>query len=156
MLDLSSLDLSVEIGFFFDASATKELGFGAILQNKWIQRMWNPDFIESCSPSIKYLALYALCVGGLTLQDEPKLRNAWVYLHCDNVVVIHMINNMSSSCKNSMFLLRILTHNGLKYNCRLTAKYINTKLNDLLDTLSPFRELGSYINQFPSNINQEL
>ena len=57
-------------------------------------------------------------------------------MHCDNQAVIQMVNNMTSFCKNCMFLIHLLVLNNLKFNRRVSAMYINTKSNDLSDTLS--------------------
>ena len=66
MVNLSKTVKSVDIGFFSDASASPELGFGAILGSRWIQKSWNSEFIIIKKPSIKYLELFALVCGILT------------------------------------------------------------------------------------------
>ena len=75
-------------------------------------------------------------VGIITWQQSLELTNKRVILHCDNVVVVHMINNLTSKCRNCMKLIQLLVLSGLKYNRKLTARYIKSKSNDLADALS--------------------
>ena len=65
MIELTDFSLSTEIGFYLDASTAKNLGFGTIFGNRWIQGTWTPGFIDKYKPSIKYLELFALTVGFL-------------------------------------------------------------------------------------------
>ena len=136
MIDLSTSKLDVDIGFYSDASHSEILGFGSILGDRWICSQWPPSFIRQCEPSIGYLELYALVLGIITWQDDCRLRDSRVQVHCDNMSVVHMINNITSSCKNCMFLLRKLILNGLLFNRRLTAKFVPTKENGVSDALS--------------------
>ena len=115
MIDiLGQVDTSKDICFFSDASAAKTLGFGAILNREWIYGMWPEGFIENQKLSIKFLELFTLCAGVLTWCEEPDLTNCRVTLFCDNVAMVHMINNLSSSCHHCMHLLRILVLDGLQ------------------------------------------
>ena len=142
---------STEVGFYSDASATPELGFGVLLGNKWIKGSWKPDFIRLNKPSIEFLELFALTVGVIAWQED--LSNNWVRLHCDNMSVVHMINGLTSGCKNCMFLIRLLVLNGLKYNRRLTAVYINTKGNKLSDALSR-NQMSRFLRLAAPEMNQ--
>ena len=150
---------STEIGFHSDALATPELGYGAIIEseNRWLKGTWPPGFIRNCKPSIEFLELYALCSGLFAWEQLPQFNNSRILLHCDNVTVVHMINNLTSSCKNCMFLLRLVVLHGLQSNCRISAKYINTKLNGVSDALSRdqmprFRDLAPSMSKFPDNL----
>ena len=73
-----------------------------------------------------------------------------------------MINNsMVSSCKNCMYLLRLLVLNGLKFNRRLSALYVDTKANYLVDALSHnqlgrFHKLGPHMNEEPDPVTDLL
>lgn len=159
MIDQNLILSSKDIGFFSDASAAKDLGFGSILGTKWVFGKWEEDFIEHFSPSIEYLELYALYTGILTWQSE--LSNCRILVHCDNMAVVHMVNNLSSSCRNCMFLLQILVLNRLQFNRRIAAVYVSTKDNFLSDSLSRlqfkhFRKLGSQMNDFPEKLNESI
>ena len=150
MIDVltSYLVPSTEVGFYSDASAAGNCRFGIILGKCWIQGFWPNGFIAIQKPSIEFLELYALTVG--IIAWNKKLRDGRFCVHCDNKAVVQMINNMMSSCKNCMFLLRLLTLDGLYYNRKLTAFYINTKLNMLTDALSRgqmqrFQKFGAHM-----------
>ena len=137
MIDLlEPSKVSTEICFYSDASASAKLGFGCILDDPWIQEYWseNGNFIEECKPSIEYLELFALVVGLFTW--ERQLSNCRITVFCDNKSVLSMINNLTSSCKNCMVLIHLMTLNGLQHNRRVTANYVSTKNNYLADSLS--------------------
>ena len=71
MMDIFSVPEDLEdIGFFSDVSASeKDGGFGAILQNQWLQGSWDTQFLIDCKPNIAYLELFAPCAGILTWQN---------------------------------------------------------------------------------------
>ena len=117
MVDLFGVPTtSTQIQFYSNASASKNLGFGALLNTRWIQGFLGCEFIQQKQPSIEYLELYALVTGIITWQQQPELVNCRITVFCDNKVVVDMINSMSSSCKHCMKLLRLVTLNGLRYN----------------------------------------
>ena len=153
MVDLlEPAQTSDEISFYSDAS--KKIGFGAVLNDRWLRGDWNPEFIKTEDPSIAYLELYALCAGVLAWENHTELINTRITIFCDNIALVEMINDMVSSCKNCMYLLRLLTLNCLKFNRRLKAKYINTKSNCLADSLSRnqmhrFRSLAPNMQLYP-------
>ena len=156
---LGHLQTSEDIRFFSDASANKRLGMGCVLDSKWIWGKWEDGFIEKYEPSIEFLELHALCAGIFTWQEDEALVNCRINLFCDNTVVVGMINKMSSSCKRCMHLLRLLALNNLRFNRRISAKYIDTKSNFLADSLSRgqlehFRRLGPHMNEQPDVISE--
>ena len=158
MIDmLGKTETSEQIAFYSDASTSKFLGFGGILNKKWIKAIWSEKFIVEKEPSIDYLELFALSAGILAWESEPELSNARITVFCDNMGVVHMVNNKSSKCKNCMFLLGVLSLNGLKFNQQLTARYVTSKNNFLANALSRnqmsrFRKLGPYMNQSPDQL----
>ena len=160
MIDVVSPWDQVEtIEFFSDASASRNLGFGCLYQNNWIQVMWEEGFIDECKPSIEFLELYALIAGILTW--EKKLSNRRVAIFCDNMGVVHMVNGLTSSCQKCMLLLRILVLNNMIWNHKVMVRYISTNANDLADALSRnqmkrFRKLGPHMNELPDNIHPSL
>ena len=156
---LSSCVTSHAIEFYLDAS--KMIGFGALLNHHWIRGDWDKTLISEQDPSIAYLELYALCTSVLTWETHEDLVNTQITVYCDNTAVVEMINSTVSSCKNCMYLLWLLTLNGLKYNRQLTAQYIDTKSNFLADAFSRnqmdrFRRLGPAMNTFPDKIPEIL
>ena len=134
MIDSTKTLTAHDLRFYSDASAKDTLGFGAIFNNFWIAGQWEPGFVKNKNPSIEYLELYGLTAALLTWGH--LLKNQRVQIYCDNTAVVAMINNSTSSCKNCMILIRLIVLNNLINNRRVFAKYVNTKLNDLADSLS--------------------
>ena len=115
MVDILGSELtSRDIKFCSDASTAKNLGFSCIFDKSWFKGTWETGFIEDCEPSIEYLKLFALCAGILTW--EHRLVNTRVTVFCDNMAVVHMINNLMARCPDCMYLLRILVLNCLHFN----------------------------------------
>ena len=161
MVDFTTIRMAKQIKFFSDASAGFELGYGCILNKRWIFGHWQKDFIKSQKPSIEYLELFALCAGILTWQNEEELNNTRIEVHCDNQAVVSMVNNIASTCPNCMHLLRILVLNGLIHNRRVFARYIHTKKNILVDALSRidlirFRKFGPQMNEYPDRVHEDI
>ena len=137
MIDLvSKPENAANIGFYSDTSVAAMLGFGVVFGNHWLCRNWDVQFIIVQDPSIEFLELYALCIGIFAWENYPQMTNNRICVNCDNMAVVHMVNNLTSRCKNCMFLIWMLVLNGLKFNRRITARYINTKDNNLSDALS--------------------
>ena len=152
---------STDIGFYSDASASEKLSFGCILGSQWQQQYWEKEFIKKYNPSIENLELYALVAGVITWENCSQLNNARVVVHCNNQAVVNMINGMTSSCKNCMRLLRILILSNLKANRRLTARFVWSKDNGLVDALSRgqwdrFRALGLNMNSVPTPTSPQV
>ena len=122
MINLNVFTTSKQINFYSDASAANELGYGCVFQNYWLYGKWESNFIRDYKPSIEFLELYALCAGVLTW--EKLLTDCQIIIFCDNQAVVSMINNLTSSCKRCMYLIRILVLNGLIYNRRVAVKYV--------------------------------
>ena len=70
---LDPLHTSHDITFYSDTSVTEDLGFGCILNNRWIWGKWQTGFIKNCTPSIEFLELFGLCAGMLTWGKEKPL-----------------------------------------------------------------------------------
>ena len=159
MLDRWSYVTTQELCFYSDASANEFLGFGCIFDSRWIFSAWEPGYIKRYSPSIEYLELYGLCAGIFTWEYE--LRNVRIVVFCDNSSVVSMINSNSSTCKNCMTLIRLLTLNCLQFNRRLFAKHVPGKENSLSDALSrmmlkKFRRLAPHMAEFPEKISPKI
>ena len=160
MIDTLQFASASDIRFYSDASASRELGYGCLFENRWLYAKWNAQFIDECNPSIEFLELYGLCAGFFTWQKD--LKNTRITVFCDNMGVVHMVNNMSSKCKHCMMLIRLLVLNGLIFNRRIYVKYIDTKSNFLANHLSPLRikkfleAAPAGINKTPDKINPEL
>ena len=159
-LDLSITTQATEICFYSDASANKELGYGAIFGERWLFGQWEPNFIQSQEPSIGFLELYALCAGIFTWGDQ--LINSRIIVFCDNISAVYMVNEMTSSCKFCMELLRLLTLNNLKYNRRVFIRHVAGKTNILSDALSRlefakfFRLAPKGVNEYPDKVHEAI
>ena len=158
--DWDSLKAATDIPFWSDSSANENLGFGVVYQNNWTYGSWEPGFVKREKPSIEYLELFAVCVGFMTWGH--KIRNVRVNIFCDNMSVVHMINNSSSNCCNCMYLLRLLVTNNIINNRRVFAKHIRTESNTLADALSRLdlkrfwkhapKDMHAYPDEVPSTI----
>ena len=117
-------------------------------------------FVSRHRPSIEYLELFAVCAGILTWEHE--LSNTRMVVHCDNEAVVSMLNNLVSSCRHCMHLLRILVLNGLQFNHRIFAVYVRSSANDLANSLSRgqwarFWRLAPHsMNEQPDSINMKI
>ena len=150
MIDLlKDAETSEDISFYSDASAAEDKGFGAILKNRWIHVDWSASFIQNKKPSIKFLELFVLCMGLLTWNNTNELKNRRVILHCDNQAVCQMINTLMSGCNNCLNLIKIIILDGLKWNLRISARYITSKNNYLSDALS-HGEMGRFCRLGPT------
>ena len=154
-----SLDAKL-LNFFSDASAAETLGFGVIFGTSWTFGHWEINFIKQCKPNIEFLELYALCVGIFIWSD--KLKKTRVIVHCDNEAVVHMINSMTSICRQCMKLLRILTLKNMRNNRRVFAQHIMGKDNILSDALSRlqfdrfFLHAPKNVDRYPHQLPEEL
>ena len=134
MVDLNRFSSSVDLQFTTDASVNPKFGIGAIFGHRWLFTQWEPGFIKKYKPSIKYLELYGVIAAILSWLNE--LKNIRMLLHCDNSAVVGMLNSLASSCKNCMYLLRLLTLNNLVHNRRVFTLHISSEDNFLSDSLS--------------------
>ena len=83
-------------------------------------------------------------------------------VHCDNQSVVAMINNLTSSCKHCMHLLRILVLNGLSFNRRVVALYVVGAQSKLAGALSrgrldKFRQVAPpMFKHYPDTISTKI
>ena len=120
-----------------DASRNFTLGAGGYCGPDWFIFQWDEEFMNKALPSIDYREFYALTVG-ITLW-LPKFRNRRITVHCDNLGVVHMVNNNSSNCKNCMVLIRHIVMQSLIHNTHVFASHVLGKNNRLADCLSRLR-----------------
>ena len=98
----------IEICFYSDASTSKDLSFGCILNNKWIQGFLGNHFIKEENPSIEFLELFALTAEILTWEHEAELTKTRIVIFCNNQAVVQMVNAMTSSCDKCMKPIRLI------------------------------------------------
>ena len=123
-----------DIGMYSDASGSEVKGMGALCQDSWMFMQWPAQFMKVNEPSIEFLELYG--VAAAILAWLHRFQNKKIVLNCDNISVVHMVNQSSSKCKHCMKLIRLITLECLKNNTRIYAKHLGTKLNYLADSLS--------------------
>ena len=134
-IDLNNKLSAETLSFYTDAAKGESLGIGGIFgPYHWYFAQWEPGFIKTCDPSIKYLELLGVCIAVFMWIDE--LKNRRIVLHCDNQSVVTMINNTTAKCKNCMFLIRKLVLLSLKANTRVFCKWVRGKSNEKADLLS--------------------
>ena len=134
-IDYSQVVSASTLDWFTDASG--KIGFGGYYKKAWFQGRWDEDWIEECKPSIEYMELFAVAKSIYLWGDS--VQNKRIYLFCDNQAVVSMINNVTSSCKNCMVLIRKITLKSLETNTRIFAKFVRTHDNFFADTLSRFQ-----------------
>ena len=127
-VDWSLSKAATELDFYTNSSAGLETGgMGGVFGSHWFMAQWDRDFLRINKPSITYLELFALVSA--TLIWKRKISNSRIVVFCDNQVVVNMVNNLTSSCKNCMYLLRILLKLGLVENFRIFVKFVPTLQN---------------------------
>ena len=163
MVDFNrSCQSALDLNFTSDTSKNKEFGIGAVFGTKWIFGQWETGYIEKYDLSIEYLELFGLVAAILTWGNSHQLCNTKVILYCDNSAVMEMVNNLTSKCKNCMYLLRLLALNNLVNNRTIYVRYISSKNNFLSDALSrlQFKHFWSLalanINKSPDKITPLL
>ena len=125
--------MHVNLIFFTDAAKSDKLGFGGVFGRYWMKGSWW-NFVKDFDPSIEYLELYALVV---TVDLWAKhFANKRVLIFCDNEAVVHMVNQTSARCENSMVLIRLLVLTSIKFNCRIFVHQVPGIQNILADPLS--------------------
>ena len=143
---------AVDINMYSDASLNlKTGGLGVICDNDWMAQKWDALFVKNNRISIDYLELFAVTAAVITWIH--RFKNKHIYLFCDNQEVVHMINNSSSTCKNSMVLIRKITLISLIHNVRVFAKFVPTRSNCLADALSRGK-MQKFWGIAPSSMNK--
>ena len=158
-LDADHTRMTEELDFYSDLSRNLKLEMGAVFNDRWIFAQWEPQFIDQCQPSIAYLELYTLCAAILAWQD--RLTDMRMVVFCDNLSVRQIVNSLTSSGKNCMYLLRLLTLNNLIFNRRVFINYIESKRNDRADALSRmkfsyFRRIAPHMRKYPDKMPNEI
>ena len=153
MIDINKFITSQELNFYSDMSANAELGAGAYYNTHWMFVKWEPNFIKENAPSIEFLELFGVVAA--VLMWGHLIQNMRVVVFCNNMAVVSMLNNSVSSCKNCMFLLRVLMLNNLVNGRRVFAKYVKSAKNAIADSLFrlQFRHFWSLV---PHNMDPQL
>ena len=114
-------------------------------------------------PSIEFLELFA--VTAEILAWIHKFTNKKSQYSVTIRQCVAMLNNSSSKCKFCMKLIRIIVLQELIFNIRIRGKYVESKKNEIADSLSrlQFDRFYKLINQknllideYPTQIPQEI
>ena len=159
MIDMATNNTSKVLNFYSDASTNPNFGFGAVFNQQWIVARWEEDYVKTFEPSIEYLELLALTAALLTWSQQ--LKDQCITIFCDNMSVVQMVNNSSSSCKQCMYLFRLINLDNLIRNRRVFARHVRSEENSLTDSLSRlqfkcFRRLGPHMEQSPCAISPQV
>ena len=106
-------------------------GCAAIIAQEYITVKWPSDIPRS---NLALLELYPIVLASYIWSRE--LANLNVKIFCDNLAVVHIINNLKSKDQVIMKLVRLFTLNCLTSNIWFQATHISTKDNLAPDSLS--------------------
>ena len=115
-------------------------------------QQWPEQFINKSDPGIEFLELYALTSALLLWRRDLKLSNARVTIYCDNESVVHMVNKLTSSCKQCMKLIRIIALEAITWNRKVLVRHVRTEDNYLADSLSCLK-LKRFFQLASNNVN---
>ena len=149
-VDFSKSIMAKRLSFMTNMSRNAHLGFECVFGSSWAYSRWESGYIKRFKPSIEYLELYALVAGVLIW--ENRLSNGWYIVWCDNKSTCAMVNSGTSSCKNCMYLLRVLTLNNLCFNRRIFTSYISSHANFVTNYLSRLK-LNLFEKQAPRKMD---
>ena len=102
--------------------------------DEWYSLLWDYDFVKKYQPSIAFLELYGVAIA--ILLWLCKFKNKRLFLHCDNMSVVYMLNKSTSNCKFCLMLIRLIVLECIKQNCTIQAQHVDMKSNRLADLLS--------------------
>ena len=140
------------LNFYIDVSLNHNFGIGGIFENRFFISGWLKNFIREKNPGIEFVELLALTAGILTWGQLPELQNTRMIIFCDNTSVRSMVNNLTTGCKHSMKLSRLLVLDGLRHNWRIFVQYVKSKDNFLADPLSRM-DLDTFWWKTPPTMN---
>ena len=134
-MDFNELLTADQIMFYTDASGKK--GMGGLCDSSWMILPWSKDYLQKYEPTIQYLELFA--VTAAILAWIHRFKNRRVVIFCDNKNVVSSLNLGTTSCRQCMVLVRIITLHCMIHNVRVFGEYVETKKNGLADHLSRLR-----------------
>ena len=140
-IDYTRVVTAYEVNFSLDASGT--IGMGAMCYHNWMTAKWCPQFIAKMKLSIEYLELFALVAA--VFAWIHKFRNRKIIIFCDNQTVCRWVNQSTTSCRNSMVLIRKLIFKCMTENVTIFIQYLSSVDNKYSDALS--RDQISYFKQ---------
>ncbi|XP_031749215.1 uncharacterized protein LOC116407638 [Xenopus tropicalis] len=125
-----------EISLFTDAAGAT--GFGAYLSGKWCAAGWPQEWAtRNLTGNLAFLELFPIIVAVELWGRE--LSNKSVLFRSDNMATVLAVNNLTSSSRPVLALLRHLVLRCLQLNISFRAKHIPGEINEIADALSRFQ-----------------
>ncbi|KAE8597602.1 hypothetical protein XENTR_v10016529 [Xenopus tropicalis] len=125
-----------EISLFTDAVGST--GFGAFFAGKWCMANWPQEWAKGrLTSNLAFLELFPIVVA-VELWGQA-LSNKSVLFRSDNMAVVLAVNNLTSSSRPVLSLLRHLVLRCLQLNIKFRAKHIPGEINEIADALSRFQ-----------------
>ena len=131
---------SQELHFYTDSSKS---GYGGTFNKSYILGIF-PTAWKALD--IQFLELYPIFL--LVMTFSTNLKNSSLTFHCDNLAIVHIINNQTSKSPKIMSLLRPLVLELLKNNINFKAMHIPGLQNTLCDALSRQQVSRSLLRQY--------
>ena len=130
--DFTRVVTAYEVNFASDTSGV--IGMGALCKTHWMCALWDQESIQQENPSIEYLELFALVAAALAWLH--LFRNHKIIIYCDNQTVCRWVNQSTTSCRNSMVLIRKLIFKCMTENVTVFAQYLESGKNKFADAIS--------------------
>ncbi|KAG9278494.1 hypothetical protein AMEX_G6374 [Astyanax mexicanus] len=144
------------VHLFTDAAPST--GFGGYCDGRWFASPWPAEFTLSPpdqSDSSALRELYPIVVAALLWGHEWTRRV--IFMHSDNLAVVHAINKGRSNSLPLMPFLRRLTWHSITHQFILKAVFIPGSSNPIADSLSrfhfqKFRTLAPHSDSHPTPV----
>ena len=145
-----------KLQLYSDSAGGQGRGFGVYFNGQWCNGSW-PDswHIAGITSDITFLEFFPILVAVFTWPHQ--LRNRKVIFRSDNQAVVHIINKLSTTSKNTMYLVREFTLQCMRLNMLAKAEHIPGLKNEICDALSRFqlqrfRRLAPEAAQYPTDV----
>ena len=122
-----------------DASLT---GYGGTYRNNYIQGCFPQSWSRLPIHILELFPIYLL----INIFQEV-FRNASLRIQCDNLAIVHTLNNLTSKDPKTMIILRKITLLLLKHNIVIHAVHLPGKVNTLCDALSRQEATGELLRR---------
>ena len=137
-----------------DAAGSK--GFGCTHLSSWTFGEF-PEFAKR--HHINILELYPIALAVFMFGHTWCNKN--ILFICDNMAVVHCLNNQTSKDPVMMNLIRIIVLKALELNFCFKSKHISTTNNSVCDKLSRFQieealRLAPHLDQYPTPIPYQM
>ena len=84
-----------------------------------------------------------------------KMKNSYVRFYCDNLSVVHVVNNQTSKDAHIMKLVRLLVLKLLEFNIKFVAEHIPGIENVLADSISRFQNSKEIMERYKMKASPE-